>query len=101
MEDGSIDFELLKMSSSPTSVKDIPSLNQDKYIYLNYKDSELENIMNLFFSDQTLLGYVEPYKEKHYHTFLTCFQMKKSHLTNIKNIKNQNWNISSIKTTFC
>lgn len=69
VEDGSIDFELLKMSSSPTSVKDIPSLNQDKYIYLNYKDSELENIMNLFFSDQTLLGYVEPYKEKHYHTF--------------------------------
>lgn len=25
--------------------------------------------VNLFFSDQTLLAFVEPFKEKHYHTF--------------------------------
>lgn len=69
VEDKSIDFELLQISSSPTSIKDIPSLNQNKYIYFNISNQEMAGCSNLFFSDQTLLAYVEPYKENKYHTF--------------------------------
>jgi L-fucose mutarotase/ribose pyranase (RbsD/FucU family) len=69
VEDGKIDFELLQISSNPTSIKDIPSLNQNKYIYFNEDNQEAVCCANLFFSDQTLLAYVEPFKEKQYHTF--------------------------------
>ena len=69
VEEGTIDFELLQISSNPTSIKDIPSLNQNKYIYFNEDNQEAVGCANLFFSDQTLLAYVEPFKEKHYHTF--------------------------------
>lgn len=69
VEDGNIDFELLQISSSPTSIKDIPSLNSNKYIYFNNDNNEMVGCSNLFFSDQTLLAYVEPFKEEKYHTF--------------------------------
>jgi hypothetical protein len=68
-EDGIIDFELLQISSNPTAIKDIPSLNTCKYLYFNEDNKEAVGCTNLFFSDQTLLAYVEPFKEKHYHTF--------------------------------
>lgn len=79
VEDGSIDFELLQISSNPTAIKDITSLNKNKYIYFNEDNKEMVGCTNLFFSDQTLLAYVEPFKEKHYHTFfdlLTNEQVK-------------------------
>ena len=69
VEDGSIDFELLQISSSPTTIKDIPSLNKNKYIYFNKENKEMIVCSNLFFSDQSLLSYVEPFKEAHYRTF--------------------------------
>lgn len=69
VEDGSIDFELLQISSSPTTIKDTPSLNQNKYIYINEENKEMIGCTSLFFSDQTLLAYVEPFKENKYHTF--------------------------------
>lgn len=69
VEDGIIDFELLQISSSPSSIKDIPSLNLNKYIYFNKNNQEMVGCSNLLFSDQTLLTYVEPFKEKHYHNF--------------------------------
>ncbi len=69
VEDGNIDFELLQISSLPTSIKDIPSLNQNKYIYFNTDNKEVLGCSNLFFSDQTFLAYVEPFKEEKHHTF--------------------------------
>lgn len=69
VEDGVIDFELLQISSAPTTIKDIPSLNGKKYIYLNEKNEVMVNCSNLFFSDQILLAYVEPYREEKYNTF--------------------------------
>lgn len=68
VEEGSIDFKLLQRSSNPTSIRDIPSLNKNKYIYINEDNQEMAGCINLLFSDQTLLTYVEPYKEKQYHT---------------------------------
>jgi len=69
VEDGNIDFELLQISSSPSAIKDIPSLNRNKYIYFNENNKEMVACLNLFFSDQTLLSYVEPFLEKNYHNF--------------------------------
>lgn len=69
VEDGNIDFELLQISSNPTAIKDIPSLNKSKYLYFNEENKEMVGCINLFFSDQTLLAFVEPFKEKRYHTF--------------------------------
>ena len=69
VEDGIIDFELLQISSAPSAIKDIPSLNDKKYIYFNGENEIIAGCSNLFFSDQTLLAYVDPFKEKKYHTF--------------------------------
>lgn len=69
VEDGSIDFELLQISSNPTAIKDIPSLNKNKYLYFNEENKEMMGCINLFFSDQTSLAFVEPFKDKHFHTF--------------------------------
>jgi len=69
VEDGTIDLDLIRISSSPTSIKDIPSLNSNKYIYLNEENKKLNYSLYLFFSDQSSLGYVELYKEKNYTSF--------------------------------
>lgn len=69
VENENIDFELLQISSSPTLIKDIPSLNKNKYLYFNIENKEMVGCSNLFFSDQTLLAYVEPFKQSEYHTF--------------------------------
>lgn len=69
VEDGTIDFDLIRISSSPTSIKDIPSLNSNKYIYLNKENKKLNDTLYLLFSDQSLLGYVELYDDKNYNSF--------------------------------
>lgn len=69
VNEGVIDFELLQISSNPKAIREIPSLNQYKYIYFNEDNEEIFGCSNLFFSDQTSLGYVEPFKEKNYHNF--------------------------------
>lgn len=82
VEDGGIDFELLQISSNPTAIKDIPSLNKNKYLYFNEDNKEMVGCTNLFFSDQTLLAFVEPYKEKHYHTFFDLLVNEKVKFSN-------------------
>jgi len=69
VEDGHIDFELLQISSAPSSIGDIPSINEDKYIYLNKNNNILMQCLNIFFSDQRNLSYVEPHKDKEYNNF--------------------------------
>lgn len=82
VEDGNIDFELLQISSSPTSIKDIPSLNKNKYIYFNSENKEMVGCSNLFFSDQTIIAYVEPFKENKYHTFIDLLANEKVEFNN-------------------
>lgn len=82
VENGNIDFELLQVSSSPTSIKDIPSLNTNKYIYFNNDNQEMLYCSNLFFSDQTLLAYVEPFKKEKYHTFFDLLVNEKVYFKN-------------------
>jgi len=69
VEDGVIDFDLLQISSTATTIKDLPSLNKNKYIYFDSDNKEMVGCANLFFSDQSSLHYVEQFKEKHYETF--------------------------------
>lgn len=82
VQKGEIDFELLQMSSRPTSIKDIPSLVPDKYIYFNNDNQEMVGCSNLFFSDQTLLAYIEPFKENKYHTFFDLLVNEKVKFSN-------------------
>lgn len=70
VENGHIDFELLQMSSGPIAIKDIPSLNSNKYIYINKDDQGVNFLTYLLFSDQTLLTYVDPFKDKPYINFV-------------------------------
>lgn len=84
VEDGGIDFELLQISSSPSALKNIPSLIQNKYIYLNENNNDIVGCSNLFFSDQTSLTYVEPFKEKKYHTFFDLLTNEQVNFNNYK-----------------
>ena len=56
---GSIDRKLLEISYEPILVQDIPSFILQKYAYADSK--EIDTIMNLLFSNQTFLSYVESY----------------------------------------
>jgi len=82
VEEGSIDFELLQISSSPSMIKDIPSLNKSKYIYFNEDNAEMIGCSNLFFSNQAHLAYVEPFKDKKYNTFFNLLANEQVNFTN-------------------
>ncbi|WP_339883992.1 hypothetical protein [Polaribacter vadi] len=64
VNDGLIEHELLQISSSPIRIKDIPSLSFKKYVY-GTENPEFLKIRNLFFSKQSFLYYVEPFKNKY------------------------------------
>lgn len=70
VENKHIDFELLQMSSGPTAIKDIPSLNSNKYVYIKKDDKDVGFLIYLLFSDQTLLTYIDPFKDKQYRNFV-------------------------------
>lgn len=84
VENGSIDFELLQMSSNPSSIKDIPSLNKKKYLYINEENKEFVGCMNMLFSDQSSLAYIEPLKDKQYQTFFDIIANEKLNYTNFQ-----------------
>lgn len=92
VEDGHIDFDLLQISSLPTSIKNIPSMSQKKYFYLNGKNNELINCIHLFFSDQTLLAYIEPFKEKSYRTFFNLLANEQVKFSNYEDYQKRELN---------
>lgn len=56
-EDGEINRGLLEFSSTPVMIEEIPSILPEKYGYLN--NDEIKQVVELLFSDQTMLGYTE------------------------------------------
>lgn len=56
-----IDRELLGISYEPILVQDIPSFIPQKYAYADSK--EIDIIMNLLFSNQTFLSYLDSYRD--------------------------------------
>lgn len=69
VEEGKIDAELFQLSS-PLQVTLCKSLLWGKHKYVVWGDNcqESQYAMILLFSDQKLLGSVEPFKDKNYHT---------------------------------
>lgn len=66
VEDGFIDSELLEISSKPFPFSSCTSLFEKKWIYPNFE--EFDQICHLFFSDQSMLNYLEK-ENKTYNTF--------------------------------
>jgi hypothetical protein len=58
VEDGGIDFELLRLSNDQINYTTIPSLIERKYIYANPDNKEIEPLINMLFSTQSSLGYI-------------------------------------------
>lgn len=69
VEDGTIDQELLEVSSTSILFENVKSLIEDKYVYGNDKSKEFNDLCYYFFSDQCLLHYAEKYKNKRYTSF--------------------------------
>lgn len=69
---GSVDDDLLQISSDTVRVSGAASCNQIKYYTIKGQPGELYRLFHLFFSDQSMLSFVDPFKDKHYGSF---FQM--------------------------
>lgn len=81
VEDGSIDHELLEISSNPIPFKDIKTLVKKKYIY--ECSDECKTVQYYFFSDQCMLHYVKRI-DKSYNSFFD--------LINNERIKKEDYN---------
>jgi hypothetical protein len=92
VENGEIDFELLQMTSTPSGFKNIPSLIENKYIYLKEENNDMVVCSNLFFSDQTTLTYVKPFKEKKYTNFFNLLVNEEVVFENYKEHQKQRIN---------
>lgn len=62
-KEGEIDLELIQLDSNPIHLSDIYSLNKKKYIYSN--NNLIIYLKNVFFSSQSMLYYIEEFKEKY------------------------------------
>lgn len=69
---GSVDDDLLQISSDTVRVSGTTSCNHVKYYTIKGQPGELYRLFHLLFSDQSMLSFVEPFKDKHYGSF---FQM--------------------------
>lgn len=66
-EDGNIDLELIQLDSTPVNFIDVKSLVDKKYLYSNH--DKVKSLQYHFFSDQSMLFYVEPFRDKHSNFF--------------------------------
>lgn len=66
VEEGLIDFDLIKFSSSQLHLSKVKSKPKKKYVY--GKGDEYFRLKYYFFSNQSMLYYIEPFNEK-YRTF--------------------------------
>ena len=74
VENDDIDNDLIRLSS-PVKVEDGKSLFTNKYYELEDGNNELGFILwDLFGASNSLLSYVDPYKDKNYHSFVDLLQ---------------------------
>ncbi len=87
-----IDPDLLALESS-IKVTESASCIDKKYFVVNESNSDLQTLFYLLMSDQSMLQYVEPYKEEHHHSFFSllktmkpidCSKFEKYQLNSIK-----------------
>ena len=55
--------------TTPVKCTSVKSSVEKKYYVLNEQIGEIRHLFYLFFSDQCMLTYVDPHKDKHYHCF--------------------------------
>ncbi|MFD1604115.1 hypothetical protein ACFSJW_08585 [Flavobacterium artemisiae] len=67
IEDGKIDFELLRFNSSPIYFSKLKSKVEIKYVYP--KGENIYRIKNGLFSTQSSLTYIDPFKNKYSHLY--------------------------------
>ena len=66
---GEVDEELLEISSDTIRVTSVASCVKNKYVTMKGQPNELYRLFHLFFSDQSMLSFVDPFKENHYSSF--------------------------------
>lgn len=69
---GVVDEDLLQISSDTVRISGVSSCTPVKYYTISGQPGELYRLFHLFFSDQSMLTFVDPFKDKHYVSF---FQM--------------------------
>lgn len=67
---GAVDDELLQISSDTVRASGITSCNLIKYYTIKGQPIELNKLFHLLFSDQSMLSFVDPFKDKHYGSFI-------------------------------
>ena len=63
LNEGTIDFEIIEIDSSPLKFNEVKSLLEKKYVYIG--SDKAITLKHHFYSDQSLLHYVEPFKDKY------------------------------------
>jgi hypothetical protein len=63
VDEGEIDIELIQINSTPIRFSEIYSLSKRKYIYI--ENDFILRLKYQFFSSQSMLYYIEPYKDKY------------------------------------
>lgn len=63
---GEVDEDLLLMSSDNVRVTEVESVNPERYYAIDGQSGELLHLFSLLFSDQSMLTFVEPYKDDRY-----------------------------------
>lgn len=66
---GDVNEDLLRMSSDNVRITEVSSANPGRYYTINEQSQELCRLFYLFFSEQSMLTFVEPFKDKHYDSF--------------------------------
>ena len=66
---GSVDNELLLLSTDNVRVTDVLSATVGRYYTIKGEPGELYRLFFLFFSTQSMLTFIEPFKEYHYTNF--------------------------------
>ena len=66
---GTVDEELLSISSESIRVTNVKSSNSIRYYSIKGQPGVLYRLFHLFFSDQSMLTFVDPFKDSRYHSF--------------------------------
>lgn len=66
---GSVDEELLMLSKENVRITEVMSASPGCYYTIKGHPGELYRLFYLFFSDQSMLTFIEPFKDSHYDTF--------------------------------
>lgn len=83
VQEDEIDPELIQYAP-PLKMTDGRSILENKYYEANEANEDIWKVMNLLFSSQTLLAYVEPFKEKRYSSLI---ELLEAELVPYKNYK--------------